>query len=83
MVQARHVQPPRGWELSATVIPPMRELSPLSVIPPSISFQCEGCFSAQAGIYAPMHPRLRLVFLHVRGIPLIATRQMRAATEAR
>jgi len=25
-------------------------LSPLSVIPPSISFQCEGRFSAQAGI---------------------------------
>ena len=37
----------------------------------------------EAGIHAPIHPWLGVVFLHVRGIPLSTVRGMRAATEAR
>lgn len=38
---------------------------------------------AQAGTHAPIHPWPGVAFLGVRGIPLVATRYMRAVTEAR
>ena len=43
-------------------------LSPLSVVP------------AQAGTHAPIHPWPGVAFLCVRGIRLVATRYMRAAS---
>jgi len=51
MEQAHHVPRCTGGNRLSLSFPQMRELSPLSVIPLSISFQCEGRFSAQAGIH--------------------------------
>jgi len=59
------------------------EIACLRHSPPEPFCSRRGVLSAQAGIYAPIHPWLGVAFLCVRGIPLVVTRYMRAATEAR